>query len=96
MPICMMCGEQKRDVKNRGYKRSATPRLQCDDCASRTLAAVRARAADGAALELLTRLYAEHNGSLSQIARVVGSERAHVRQYLKRYSIGRYAKKGTK
>lgn len=92
MPICKMCQEQKRSARNRAGRRARLPRNICDDCMPKTLAAVRARGADDAARALLTGLYEQHSGSVAQIAQAVGTERVHVRQYLKRYGIGRYAK----
>jgi hypothetical protein len=91
MPMCMMCGMQKRDARNRAGKRAKARKVRCDECEARTLASVRARGADDAARALLARLDAQHGGNLSAIARDTGAERVHVRSYMKRYGIGRYA-----
>lgn len=95
MPICMMCRQQKSDARNRANRRAKVRKIRCEECEARTLPSIRARAADDAARELLARLDAEHGGNLSAIARAVGAERAHVRQYMRRYGIGRHAKKGS-
>jgi transcriptional regulator of acetoin/glycerol metabolism len=92
MPMCMMCGMQKRDARNRAGKRAKARKVRCDECEARTLASVRARGADDAARALLARLDEEHEGNLSAIARDTGAERVHVRQYMRRYGIGRYAR----
>lgn len=90
-----MCLEAKRSARNRAGRRARMPRYICDDCIPRTLSAIRAQAADDAAREALSGLYEQHDGKVTSIARDLGAERVHVRQYLRRYGIGRYAKKGT-
>lgn len=95
MPICKMCHENKRSAKNRAGRRARVQRIVCDDCIPRTLTAIRAKGADDAARDVLSKLDAQHGGNVSAIARDVGAERTHVRQYMKRYGIGRYAKGAT-
>ncbi len=64
----------------------------CDLCSPNTIVGAKAAAIERALHDLMRRLYDEHDGNLSAVARAAGTERAHVRQYMKRYGIGRYAK----
>jgi DNA-binding NtrC family response regulator len=59
-----------------------------------SLAEARRDGAEAAGRALLEALHAEHGGNISAIARAAQATRQQVRQYLRRYGIGRHAKKG--
>lgn len=61
-----------------------------------SLAEVRRDGAEQAGRAYLETLYATHGDNVSAIARDAKATRLQVRTYLRRYGIGRYAKKGTK
>lgn len=90
-----MCLDPSVPARNRSKPKAKRKRYTCDLCEPRTLVAIRERAANDAAREALTEAYAQQCGSVVQIARVLGTDRVHVRRYLRRYGIGRYAKGAT-
>lgn len=59
-----------------------------------SLAETRREGAEAAGRVLLEALYTKHGDNISAIARAAQATRQQVRQYLRRYGIGRHAKKG--